>query len=164
MAKYALVQSAAVVNVIEADAGFAAAIAPNWQLVELLSPAALAAGVGIGWSWTGVGAVPFSPPAQPPAPPAPPPPAYQWFIDPGSFRDRFGATKMAVLSSQDATIRALLSDMSGRPWIDLQRADVAQGLAYIGAVIPTVTTQLQAQILTTAPTAFEQLVLRGYFK
>lgn len=164
MAKYALIQGSVVANAIEADASFAAAISPNWQRVELLSPAALAAGVGIGWSWTGVGAVPFSPPAQPPAPPAPPPAAYQWFIDPGSFRDRFGATKMAVLGSTDATIQVLLKDLDGRPWVDLQRQDVVQGLAYIGSVIPAVTPQLQAQILTTPPTAFEQLVLRGYFR
>ena len=164
MAQYALINSSGVANVIEADAGFAAAITPSWQRVELLSPAALAAGVGIGWSWTGVGAVPFAPPAQPPAPPAPPPPAYQWYIDPGSFRDRFGATKMAVLGSTDATIQVLLKDLEGRPWIDLQLPAVAQGIAYIGSVIPAVTPQLQAQILTTPPSAFEQLVLRGYFR
>jgi hypothetical protein len=164
MTIHALINGSTVVNVIEASAEFVTSIAGQYQRTELLSPAALAQGVGVGWTWTGVGAVPFAPPPAPPTPPAPPPPPYLWFIDPGSFRDRFGATKMVVLGATDPTIQVLLKDLDGRPWVDLQRQDVVQGLAYIGSVIPAVTPQLQTQILTTQPTAFEQLVLRSYFK
>lgn len=163
MATFALISSNVVSQIIEASEQFAAQIAPNWQAV-VATQAAEAAGQkpGIGWGWTG-GPL-FVPPPAPPPPPAPTPNIYQWFIDPGSFRDRFGNTKMAVLGSSDATIQVLLKDLDGRPWVDLQLQAVVQGLAYIGSVIPAVTPQLQAQILTTPPTAFEQLVLRSYFK
>jgi hypothetical protein len=162
MAEFALIQANTVARIIDADAAFAASIAPQWQAV-VSTQAANAAGQkpGIGWGWTG-GPL-FVPPVAP-APPPQPAPVYQWFIDPGSFRDRFGAAKLSVLGSTDATIQVLLKDMDGRPWIDLQRADVIQGLAYIGSVVPAVTQQLQSQILTTPPTSFEQLVLRGYFR
>ena len=45
--QYALVQNNVVVNIIEADAAFAASIAHEWQHV------AHADGAGIGWGWDG---------------------------------------------------------------------------------------------------------------
>lgn len=141
--KWALISNNTVINIVEQPAQ--PSVPGDWVA---------AASAAIGWV-RGVGGV-----LQPPTPQDSP---YKWFIDPGSFRDRFGATKLLVLSSQDATIKALLADMAGRPWIDLQRADVAQGLAYIGTIIPEVTPQLRTDILTIPPTKFEQLILSRYF-
>lgn len=55
----------------------------------------------------------------------------EWLIDIGPFFDRFGAAKMAVLTSADAGVKAILADTQVRKWIDLQRADVAQSLSLI---------------------------------
>lgn len=100
-----------------------------------------------------------------PAAPAPAPQAdpCEWFIDIGPFFDRFGAAKMAVLTSTDAGVKAIVADVSVRKWIDLQRADVATALAYVGSVVPSVTGALQTAILTTSVTADENMALRKLF-
>lgn len=88
----------------------------------------------------------------------------QYLIDIGPFYDRFGSAKMAVLTSADATVKAILSDVSIRKWIDLKRSDVASSLAYIGSVVPALTSTLQTAILTTPVTAEENRALRkSYF-
>ena len=87
-----------------------------------------------------------------------------WFIDIGPFYDRFGAAKMAVLTSTDAGVKAIMADIQIRKWIDLQRADVISSLAYVGSVVPSVTGALQTAILTTPVSAEENLALRkSYF-
>ena len=86
-----------------------------------------------------------------------------WFIDIGPFYDRFGAAKMAVLTSTDAGVKAIMSDVQIRKWIDLQRADVASSLAYIGSVVPALTPAIQTAILTTPVTAEENLALRKVY-
>lgn len=94
--------------------------------------------------------------------PVPAPPT-EWLIDIGSFFDRFGAAKMAVLTSTDAGVRAILQDIQVRQWIDLQRPDVASSLAYVGGVVPSVTEPLQTAILTTPVAPSENMVLRRLF-
>ena len=86
-----------------------------------------------------------------------------WLIDIGPFYDRFGAAKMAVLTSADATVKAILSDVSIRKWIDLKRTDVAQSLAYIGTVVPSLTAALQTAILTTPVATEENRALRKLY-
>jgi len=49
-------------------------------------------------------------------------------IDIGPFFDRFGAYKMAVLTSQDVVVKAIVQDVTVRKWVDLTRVDVAQAL------------------------------------
>lgn len=99
-----------------------------------------------------------------PAPPPPPPPSqWAWYIDIGPFFDRFGAAKMAVLTSTDAGVKAILADTQVRKWIDLQRPDVAQSVAYIGSVVSAVTPALQTAILTTPVTPEENLALRKLY-
>lgn len=89
----------------------------------------------------------------------------EWFIDLGPFYDRFGAAKMSVLTSADAGVKAIVGDTNIRKWIDLERADVASGLAYIGSVVPELTPALQTAILTTPVTAEENMALRKlYFR
>lgn len=96
---------------------------------------------------------------EPPAPPVPPP-AWEWLIDIGPFYDRFGAAKMAVLTSPDAGLKAILADLNIRKWVDLKRPDVAQALAYVGTVVPAVAPTLQASILETPVSDVENLALR----
>ena len=86
-----------------------------------------------------------------------------WLIDIGPFFDRFGAAKMAVLTSADAGVKAILADTQVRKWIDLQRPDVAQSVAYIGTVVAAVTPALQTAILTTPVSPEENLALRKQF-
>ena len=87
----------------------------------------------------------------------------QWFIDLGPFYDRFGAAKMSVLLSADPTVKAILQDVNIRKWIDLQRADVASSLAYIGSVVPSVTPALQTAIITTPVATEENAALRALY-
>lgn len=96
-------------------------------------------------------------------PPPPPAPEWEWFIDIGPFFDRFGAAKMAVLTSTDAGVCAILSDLQVRKWIDLQREDVFLGLQYVGSEVPAVTAEMQEAILTTPVAPAENLALRKQF-
>ena len=88
----------------------------------------------------------------------------EWLIDIGPFFDRFtGGTKMAVLTSTDVGVKAILADVQIRKWIDLKRADVATSLAYIGSVIPSVDSALQNTILNTPVSHEENLALRKLY-
>jgi hypothetical protein len=86
-----------------------------------------------------------------------------WFIDVGPFFDRFSTAKMAVLTSTDAAVKAILADVQIRKWIDLQRADVATSLAYIGSKVPSVDSAMQTTILTTPVSLEENLALRKLY-
>ena len=92
------------------------------------------------------------------------PSAIQWLIDIGPFFDRFGAAKMAVLTSTNATVKAIVQDVMVRKWVDLQRADVAAGLAGLKALIPgSITDDLIASILTTPIAPEEQAALKKVY-
>lgn len=94
--------------------------------------------------------------------PAPANPA-EWLIDIGPFFDRLGAAKIAALTSADAGVKAILSDLQVRKWIDLRRADVATGLQYVGSKVPAVTPEMQASILETPVADVENLALRKLY-
>lgn len=100
------------------------------------------------------------PPAQPPEPLPDP---CEWLIDLGPFYDRFGTAKMAVLTSADAGVKAIIADLNIRKWVDLQRADVASGLAYVGSKVPSVDAALQSAILTTPVSAEDNRALRKLY-
>jgi hypothetical protein len=53
-------------------------------------------------------------PVQVPAQPC------EWLIDIGPFFDRFGTAKMAVLTSSDLGVQAILKDTQVRKWLDLK--------------------------------------------
>ncbi|XVJ69953.1 MAG: hypothetical protein HEQ39_10045 [Rhizobacter sp.] len=121
MAVYALIQASAVANTVEADAAFASAVGPQWQRVELLSPAALAAGVGIGWTWTGVGSVPFAPPPAPTTTPPTPAPFVPQSVS--AFQGAMAlhqsgllSTVQAYMDSQAASIEAKLAWQRAGDW------------------------------------------------
>lgn len=143
---YAVVENGVVTNVVVSES----ALFPNWVQTET---------AGIGWSYaSGV----FAPPPAPPEPEPIPDPC-EWLIDLGPFYDRFGAAKMAVLTSADAGVKAIMADVSIRKWIDLKRTDVATSLAYIGSVIPSVDAALQASILNTPVVLDENRALRKLY-
>ena len=133
--RYEILDGPAVINTIEADEAFMLANFAPEQYRE----------------------------APAPTPPPAPAPVWQWYIDVGPFFDRLGAQKMPVLLSADATVKALIADLQVRKWVDLQRADVAAGLAYIGSVIPAVNSTLRTAILTTPPSKSENLALRKLY-
>lgn len=87
----------------------------------------------------------------------------EWLLDLGPFYDRFGAAKMPVLVSSDATVKAIIADCNIRKWIDLQNPDVASGLTYIGSVVAALTPAIQTAILTTPVTAEENRALRKLY-
>lgn len=99
----------------------------------------------------------------PPAPVVPTEPEWGWYIDIGPFFDRFGVAKMAVLTSADVGVQAILKDIQVRKWIDLMLPEVAQSLAYVGTKVSAVTPALQSAILTTKPTLVENLALRKLY-
>lgn len=144
--KYAVVENGVVTNVVVSESP----LFPNWYQSD---------DAGIGWSYaSGV----FAPPPAPPEPEPIPDPC-EWLIDLGPFYDRFGAAKMAVLTSADAGVKAIMADVSIRKWIDLKRTDVATSLAYIGSVIPSVDAALQASILNTPVVLDENRALRKLY-
>lgn len=97
-------------------------------------------------------------PAQPQ-----PAPAWEWYIDIGPFFDRFGAAKMAVLTSSDVGVQAILKDTQVRKWLDLKLPDIASAVAYIGTKVPALTANLQQSILNTPVEEKDNLALRKLY-
>ena len=153
--EYALIKNGVVVGVIVADESFVTGIANQWDHIVPATD-----GCGPEWTWMAQGGF-----VRPESPPDPEPtiPEWAWYIDLGPFYDRFGAAKMAVLTSPDAGLKAILSDLNIRKWVDLQRPDVAQALAYVGSVLPAVTPALQTAILSTPVADIENLALRRLY-
>ena len=87
----------------------------------------------------------------------------EWLIDIGTFFDRFGSAKLAVLSSPDAIVQAILRDVQARKWIDLKRPDVAQVLALISTKVSGVTPELIDAVLNTPVTQEENFALRKLY-
>ena len=94
---------------------------------------------------------------------AAPPNPTEWLIDIGPFFDRFGAAKMAVLTSADAGVKAILADTQVRKWIDLKRPDVVQSILYLSSVIPSITEELRDNILNTPVSEEENSALRKLY-
>lgn len=158
--EYALIRNGIVHNVIVADVDFIQNIQNDWDHIERIdTPQEIALGVGIGWGWNGTS---FVAPPAPPEPEAPVPPVYVNYIDIGPFFDRFKAQKLPVLINQDPTIKALLSDIQIRKWIDLSLPEVQQAVGYIATVIPAVA-PLVPSILATPVQDHENLALRKLY-
>ena len=97
-------------------------------------------------------------PAQPK-----PAPAWEWLIDIGPFFDRFGPAKMAVLTSSDVGVQAIIKDTQVRKWLDLKLPELASAVAYVGTKVPSVTQELQQSILNTPVAETENLALRKLY-
>ena len=87
----------------------------------------------------------------------------EWLIDIGPFFDRFGSAKMAVLTSGDPGVQAILKDVQIRKWIDLKLPEVAQSVAYIGTKVAAVTPEVRASIMETPVAEYENLALRRLY-
>ena len=160
MTTFALIKNGTVQNVIVADEAFIDSIASEWEHIEHIdTPAERALGVGIGWEWDGTNFV--APPTPPEPEPTPQP--WKWLIDVGPFFDRFGAAKMAVLTSSDVGVQAIIKDTQVRKWLDLKLPEIASALAYIGTKVPSVTQELQESILNTPVKEKENLALRKLY-
>jgi hypothetical protein len=96
-------------------------------------------------------------PVQVPAQP------WEWLIDVGAYFDRFGAAKMAVLTSSDVGVQAIIKDTQVRKWLDLKLPEIASALAYVGTKIPGVTPELQQSILNTPVEEKDNLALRKLY-
>ena len=88
---------------------------------------------------------------------------WKWLIDIGSFFDRFGAAKMAVLTSSDVGVQAIIKDTQIRKWLDLKLPEIASAVAYVGTKVPEVTPELQQSILNTPVKEKENLALRKLY-
>lgn len=87
-----------------------------------------------------------------------------WLIDIGPFFDRFGASKMAVLTSSDVVVKAIVEDLKVRKWVDLRRTDVSQGIdLLILKGIQGVNADLKAFILETPVLPVENLAVRKLY-
>lgn len=95
-----------------------------------------------------------------------PAPVYEWYIDVGAFFDRFGSAKYPVLMSTDPQAQAMVKDIQTRGWVDLKNQQVMTGVNYLATLnITGMTSALATTILSTQPTAAEQVMLRAtYFK
>ena len=96
-------------------------------------------------------------------PEVPEPPIWLWYIDIGPFFDRFGPAKMAVLTSADPGVKAILSDTQIRKWVALNATEVAQSIDYIRSKVPAVTQALRDAILFTPVKPEENLALRKLY-
>ncbi|WP_293222333.1 hypothetical protein [Ottowia sp.] len=74
-------------------------------------------------------------------------------ISVGAFFDRFGALKWAILADQTATVKAVVQDAAVRKYIDLDRADLPDGLQ----VLITAGHAVDVQAILTAPIQPQEL-------
>ena len=80
-----------------------------------------------------------------------------WRIDVGSFFDRFGEAKLAVLSSENSVVKAMITDASVRKYIALieRKDELTQMLGLLQTLVPGISLDVAA-ILETEPTDAER--------
>ena len=80
-----------------------------------------------------------------------------WRIYVGAFFDRFGEDKIAILSSDNAIVQALIKDASVRQYIGLveRKDELTQMLGLLQTLVPGVALDVTA-ILETVPTDEER--------
>lgn len=85
-----------------------------------------------------------------------------WLIDIGTFFDRFGSFKTAILTSTDIGAQAIIKDCSVRKWIDLKNPEISPSCDYLiskGLLdVPTKT-----NILTTPVADAENMACRKLY-
>ena len=98
-----------------------------------------------------------------PQPEPTPTQVWEWYIDVGPFFDRFGSAKLAVLTSTNPGVQAILKDTQVRKWLDLKLPEIAQSVDYVASVVPAVTPEVKEAILTTPVAEHENLALRKLY-
>ena len=80
-----------------------------------------------------------------------------WRIDVGSFFDRFGEAKLAILSSENAVVKAMIMDASVRKYIALieRKDELTQMLGLLQTLVPGISLDVAAT-LETEPTDAER--------
>ena len=80
-----------------------------------------------------------------------------WRIDVGSFFDRFGDAKLAILASENTIVKAMITDASVRKYISLieRKDELTQMLGLLQTLVPGITLDVTA-ILETEPTDAER--------
>lgn len=80
-----------------------------------------------------------------------------WRIDVGSFFDRFGDAKLAVLSSENTAVKAMITDASVRQYIGLyeRKDELTQMLTLLQTLVPGISLDVTA-ILETEPAEAER--------
>ena len=80
-----------------------------------------------------------------------------WRIDVGSFFDRFGEAKLAILSSENTIVKAMIADASVRKYIALieRKEELTQMLGLLQSLVPGISLDAAA-ILETVPTNEER--------
>lgn len=109
----------------------------------------------IGDNWDGVNFT--TPPPQPVISPV-----YQWYIDIGPFFDRFGSKKILILTSADPVVKAIVTDVQVRKWVDLQRTDVNDALDVL-ITKGLIDNQDKQDILNKPVQSNEQLALKKLY-
>lgn len=87
---------------------------------------------------------------------------YKWKLDVGAFFDRFGTAKIAILSSQDSTVQAIVRDCLTRHWIDLKQDTTKEGLLALVS-LGLITSSVSDNILSTPASNYENSALRKLF-
>ncbi len=150
---YALVKNGIVQTATDQDSSKVGDLPTHLGGVWIVSPA-----------WVGTGDAYDGNVFTRPEPSGPPADPCEWLIDVGPFFDRFGAAKMAVLTSTHPIAKAVVLDAQVRKWIDLEREDVAEGIdALITIPIAGVDEALKTSILTTPVEAEENRALRKVY-
>ena len=80
-----------------------------------------------------------------------------WRIDVGSFFDRFGDAKLAILASENTIVKAMITDASVRKYISLieRKDELTQMLGLLQSLVPGICLDVTA-ILETTPTDEER--------
>ena len=80
-----------------------------------------------------------------------------WRIDVGSFFDRFGDAKLAILASENTIVKAMITDASVRKYISLieRKDELTQMLGLLQSLVPGIGLDVTA-ILETEPTDAER--------
>ena len=80
-----------------------------------------------------------------------------WRIDVGSFFDRFGNAKLSILASENAVVKAMITDASVRKYISLieRKDELTQMLGLLQSLVPGISLDITA-ILETEPTEAER--------
>ena len=80
-----------------------------------------------------------------------------WRIDVGSFFDRSGDAKLAILASENTIVKAMITDASVRKYISLieRKDELTQMLGLLQSLVPGISLDVAA-ILETEPTEGER--------
>ena len=84
-------------------------------------------------------------------------------IDIGPFFDRFGSSKMAILTSTDLVVQAILTDVSVRKWVDLSLPEIITAMTILSMKISSVTQDIKNNVLRIPVLPEENFALRKLY-